>query len=218
MRRSLSTQLAGLLAGAMVLAGTLAASAAPLSPKEAKRQLFKGSKIAVELLDLSALSPTTRAQAEAVAKSLTDPKVAAQWQAMGFSIRYYGAMAVMADRALSDKSMAISNNLHSPEVAMNAALAACNALAAAQEGGQCVPVALILPKRYKARDLTLSQGASQAFRDGWERTDVPQYLAYSPSSASFVIARGAGADATALERCNAASEGANDCQIAIAGP
>ena len=206
--------LSALLAGVMVLGGMAAASGAPVTPKQAKKLLFKGSKLSVQILDLSALSPATRAQAEAVAKSLTDPNIAAQWQAMGFSIGYYGAMAVMPDRGLSDKSMAISNNLHSPEAAMNAALAACNAL----EGPECVPVALILPKRYKARDFTLSQAATKAFRDGWGRPDVAQYLAYSPSTGGFVIAKGPGADGAALASCNAASEGANDCEIAIAGP
>ncbi len=217
MRHSVSVIAAGItagLAGLLLVAGATAAAAEPLSPKQAKKQLFRGDRLRVELLDLSALSPTTRAQAEAIATSLTDPEIAAQWAAMGFSMGYYGAMAVKPDRPLSPTSMAISNNLHSPEAAEAAALAACNAL----PGGECAGVALILPKRYKARDFTLSQAATEAFRTGWGRPDAPQYLAYSPSTGAFVIARGAGADAAALASCNEQTGlgDSADCVIGIA--
>ncbi len=202
------------LAGGVILSGISAAIAAPITAKEAKRELFKGPKMSVQLLDMSAAEETTRAQAEAIAKSLISPKIAAQWASMGFSIGYYGAMAVMPDRPLSPKSMAISNNLHSPAAAQAAALAACNAM----DGPDCIAVALILPKRYKPRDLTLSQAATAAFRESWERSVVPQYLAYSTSTGAFVLAKGPGADSAALESCNnqAGISGSDDCQIGIA--
>ena len=208
MRRLIAVMLAGFL----VFGSTAAATAQPITPKQAKKLLFKGRKLNVQLLDLSGLEATTRAQAEAIATSLTNPKIAAQWAAMGFSINYYGAMAVKPDQPLSPKSMAISNNLHSPDAAMAAALAACNAL----PGPECAPVALILPKRYKARDFTLSQSATGAFRDNWGRPKEPQYLAFSLATGAYVIAKGAGADATALASCNAQAEGHDDCVIGIA--
>ena len=219
MRHSVSVIAAGItagLAGLLLVAGATAAAAEPLSPKQAKKQLFRGDRLRVELLDLSALSPTTRAQAEAIATSLTDPEIAAQWAAMGFSMGYYGAMAVKPDRPLSPESMAISNNLHSPEAAEAAAMQACNALG--EEEGECVPVALILPRRYKARDFTLSQAATEAFRSSWGRSDAPQYLAYSPSTWAFVIARGPGSDAAALASCNEQTGlgDSADCVIGIA--
>jgi len=208
MRRLISAMLAGVL----VFGSVAAATAQPITPQQAKRALFKGRKLNVQILDLSGLEATTRAQAEAIAKSLTNPKIAAQWAAMGFSIGYYGAMAVKPDRPLSDKSMSISNNLHSPDAAMAAAMSACNAL----PGPKCAPVALILPKRYKARDFTLSQSATGAFRDNWGRPKEPQFLAFSPATGAFVIAKGAGADAAALASCNEQAEGHDDCVIGIA--
>ncbi len=203
-----------LLAGVVFIGGISAAAAAPIPSKEAKRALFKGSRLTVQLLDMSALEAATRAQAEAVATSLNSPEIAAQWAAMGFAIGYYGAMAVMPDRPLSAQSMAISNNLHSPAAAQATALAACNAL----DGPDCVAVALILPKRYKARDFTLSQAATDAFRDNWGRPQGPQYLAYSPSTGAFVIAKGPGADEAALQSCNsqAGNGDSGDCVIGIA--
>ncbi len=221
MRHSASVIAAGItagLAGLLLVAGATAAAAGPLTPRQAKKQLFRGDKLRVELLDLSGLAPTTRAQAEAVATSLTDPEIAAQWAAMGFSMGYYGAMAVKPDRPLSPESMAISNNLHSPEAAEAAAMQACNALGEGEREGECVPVALILPRRYKARDFTLSQAATEAFRTGWGRPNAPQYLAYSPSTGAFVIARGAGADAKALASCNEQTGlgDGGDCVIGIA--
>ncbi len=203
-----------LLAGAVFFGSISAANAAPITAKEARRALFKGSRLTVELLDMSALEAATRAQAEAVATSLNSPEIAAQWAAMGFAMGYYGAMAVMPDRPLSPQSMAISNNLHSPAAARAAALAACNAL----EGPDCVAVALILPKRYRARDFTLSQAATEAFRDSWGRAEGPQYLAYSASTGAFVIAKGPGADQAALQSCNtqAGNGDSGDCLIGIA--
>ncbi len=198
---------------AALLAGSAAMAAAqPLEPKQAKRVLFKGDKYVIEQLEGVDVGPVTGVQVENFLNAMQNPKVARQMQAMGFTVGYYGAMAVQPGRPLSDKTMVLSNNLHSPEAASAAALRACNAL----EGPECVSVALILPRRYKPRELTLSHAATESFRDQWGRPKQPQYLAYSPSTPAFVIARGVGADAVAIEKCNQATEGANDCVIAIA--
>ncbi len=211
MRRRFSFLLAGL-----VLAGSGSIGAAePLSVKQAKKLLFKGAKFEVQMIKDAAVGAPTMAQVEVLAKALENPEVAQQWQAMGFSINYYGAIAVMPDRPISGHSMVFSDNLHSPEAAKATAIAACDAL----DGPKCVAVALILPSRYKPRDLTLSRNATDGFRDNWGKPDVPQYLAYSPTSGAWVVAKGEGADISAIERCNeqASQSGAEDCLIAIAG-
>ena len=211
MRRVFTALTVG-VAASFLLAGSLSAAGAPVSPRQAKKLLFKGDKIMVQLLDPAGLNTVTKVQVETVAKSLTSPAVAKQWEAMGFSILYYGAIAVMPDRPLSDKTMSISYNLHSPEAAAAAAVRACNAL----KGPDCVAAALILPKRYKPREFTLSQAATNGFRENWGRPKEPEFLAYSPSTPAFTIVKGAGGDTVALNKCNENSEGANDCVIGIA--
>lgn len=188
-----------------------AALAAPLTPKQAKKVLFKGAKISVQVFEDAPVEATTLAQVNAVAKAIRSPQVAAQFAAQG----YYGAIAVMPDRPISEKSMTISAGLHSPARAQQVAVDECNRL----DGPDCVAVALILPKRFKPQDLTLNQAASTQFRSTWTQGNGPKYLAYSPATNAWVIAGGTGADAVALERCNAkAAEvgGASDCVIAIA--
>ncbi len=221
MRRS-GTALAALLAGFLVtgpvtgLAG--AATAQPVAPKEARKLLFKGSKITVQLLEPEGVDAAIMEQVEKVADSLTDPKITELWKGMGFSLAYYGAIAIVPDRPVDpSKTMSISNSLHSPQAAANAAVRACRELS----GADCVAAALILPRRYKPRELTLSQAASDGFRENWGKPDVPQYLAYSQATGVWLIARGAGADQVALERCNEragedALVSAPDCLIAIA--
>ncbi len=210
MRKALTTFLAG-----MVIAGSVTtAMAAPITVKQAKKLLFKGSKFVVQYIEGAELDTFTRVQVESLVDALQDPKVARQWQGLGFSIDYYGAIAVIPDRPISDKTMGFSNNLHSPEAAQATAIAACNAL----PGPECVAVAVVLPKRYKPRDFSLSQAATNGFRDNWGNPRDPQYLAYSPSTGAWVIAKGAGADDVAVERCNeqASTAGSQDCLIGIA--
>ena len=206
--------LSALVAGVLVIGSVSVAMAVPVTPKQAKKLLFKGSKINVKMLDAGDIEPAIRAQVEVIGKSLADPKIAQQWESMGFTISYYGAIAVMPNRPVSAKTMAISNNLHSPDAAIAAAVKACSAM----DGPPCVAAALILPNRYKPRDFSLSQAATEGFRKNWGRPKVPQYLVYSVATGAWTLAKGPGADVTALERCNAkASEaGFNDCVVGIA--
>ncbi len=214
MRRLLSPILAGFLV--LGVAAQAQDVTLPLTPKQAKKLLFKGSKISVQVLSPEGVAPEIMAQVEAIADSLINPKIVETWEGMGFSLTYYGAIAIKPDRPVNPaNSMTMSNNLHSPQAAANAAVQACNAL----PGPDCVVAALITPKRFKPRDFTLSQAATEGFRENWGKPDAPQYLAYSPSTSTWLIAKGAGADAAALERCNenAVATGGNaDCLIAIA--
>ncbi len=212
MRRIFTTFLTGL-----IVAGSVSAAMAdPLSPRDAKRQLFKGSKFVVQLIEGAQVDIVTMVQVESLVGALQNPKTAAQWQSMGFSINYYGAIAVMPDRPIGPDTMGFSDNLHNPEAAAARAVDACNALSGPDN---CVAVALILPKRYKPREFSLSTAATEGFRGSWGNPRDPQYLAYSQATGAYVIAKGNGADVVALERCNeqsASADGPTDCQIGIA--
>jgi hypothetical protein len=203
----------GVIAGLLAFGLVSAAAGEPLTPRQAGKQLYKRAGFETELLDLSGLDPAMAAQIEMLVETLEDPQVAVQMQSYG----YYGAIAVVPDLPLAQDTMAISARLHSPAAALAGAVAGCNAMRPAS-AGECVAVALILPKRNKERTFTLSQEATQAFRDDWDEGDGPKYLAYSPATPSWVIAKGPGADAAAIERCNekAAALIAADCVIGIA--
>lgn len=204
----------GVMAGLVALGIASAATAEPLTPRQAGKQLYKRAGFEAELLDLSALDPAMADQVGKLVATLEDPQIAVQMASYG----YYGAIAVVPDRPLAQDTMAISARLHSPEAAVAGAVAGCNDLS--PDGATaCVAVALILPKRNKARDFTLSQEATQAFRDDWDEGEGPKYLAYSPATTAWVIVGGPGGDVVALERCNekAAAMGTPDCVIGIAG-
>lgn len=214
--RSMPRHLLTALTAGLVLASSISAGwADALTPREAKRALFKGPKFVVQLIEGAAVDAVTMVQVESLVAALQNPDVAAQWQSMGFSINYYGAIAVVPDRPISQDSMGFSDNLHSPAAAVATAIAACNAL----DGPDCVAVAQVLPKRYKPQDFSLSRAATDGFRDGWGNPRDPQFLAYSPTTGAWVIAKGDGASDAALERCNEQSGqagAATDCVIGIA--
>jgi len=201
------------LAGAMVLGAVTASVALPMDARAAKKQLFSGKRINIEQVEAPGLTPDTQMQVESLLGALTNPQIAASFKAYG----YYGAIAVVPDMGISEKTMSISAKLHNPEAAQAVALQACNDVRP-EESTACTIVALILPKKYKPREFSLSQEATDRFRKTWKKGDGPKYLAYSPGTHAWVIAKGAGADTVALERCNAqASEVAEpDCMIAIA--
>lgn len=202
------------VAGILALGLATTAVGEPLTPREAGRQLYKRAGFEAEILDLSALDPAMADEVGKLVATLADPQVAVQMASYG----YYGAIAVVPDRPLAKDTMAISARLHSPDAAVAGAVAGCNALRP-RDASECVAVALIVPKRNRARDFTLSQEATQAFRDDWVEGEGPKYLAYSPATPAWVIVGGAGGDAVALERCNekAAALAAPDCVIGIAG-
>jgi hypothetical protein len=105
-------------------------------------------------------------------------------------------------------------NHHGVAAADRAALAACNA-AQARGAAPCVIAARVLPRGYEPRALELSFGATSAFRDSYRRTRGEKAMAISPASGQFAIATGAGAAEAAVARCNALSQGAEDCMVAI---
>lgn len=183
----------------------------PVDGKTARKELFKTSAMIVKPVDAAGLSPALAAQAEKVVAGISSRANLKMLAASGFN--YYGAVAIPTGvDSLKPEHLTMTANLHSPQAAEEAALATCQ-----QAHETCAVVALMLPKGYKARPLSLSQAASAAFFSGWNKGQGPKFLAYSPSTDAWVIAKGQGADAVALERCNETG-GAGDCEIAVSDP
>ena len=130
-------------------------------------------------------------------------------------IFWYGAIAYSPSTGLTTEPGPVAAaNHHGVAAADRAALAACNA-AQARGAAPCVIGARVLPRGYEPRSLELSYGATAAFRDSYRRVRGEKAMAISPLSGQFAIATGAGAAAAAVAECNARSQGAGDCVVAI---
>lgn len=163
---------------------------------EARDMLFRQNGRSVEIAEVDFLGPAERRALEAY----------------GRDFAYYGAMAVSpGDRADSGSAVALAN-FHSPEAAASAALEGCEARR--KEGEPCIIVATINPRRFEARDLTLSVEATAALAGEYRRLEPPKAFAISPGSGAWAFARGDGA--RALDQCAARSDGAGDCRIVVA--
>ncbi len=195
----------------VVLAGL--AGAEPMDAKSAKKQLFSPKGLRLEAADVSDVAPDVMAQINAVVGDFAHAKKLKLLERSGYS--YYGALAVPTDRTLVPEDLSFVTKLHSRAAAGAAARAACQA---ATSSNACQVVAYLVPKSFQARDLTLSFEATDRFRKTWTKDAGPKYLAMSPASDAWVIAKGVGADVTALERCNARAvqNGPADCIIVIA--
>ena len=195
----------------MVIAGT--ALAEPMDAKAARKLLFSPKGMVMEPVAVDGLSAEAAASIDALVTQFSDRKRLKALEAAGYS--YYGALAVPTDRPLKMESLAFVAKLHSPEAARAAALKSC---ADTTGSRACAVVALMLPKSFKPRDLTLSQVATDRFRKTWKEGDGPKVLAVSAATDAWVIAKGAGSDQAALERCNAkaAEQARADCSIVIA--
>lgn len=199
---------AAVMAAAVFAAGT--ASAAPVDGKTAKGMLFKAKGLVFQAVTPQGLDATAEAQVAKLVKAYSARTTLMAFEASGYS--YYGAMAVPVGKALGPESLAVAAGLHNPAAAQQAALEACEA---AQQTG-CTLVGFLLPKGYKTRDLSLSGAATAGFGEAFTKGDGPRYLAYSPTSSAFSIVRGPGADIVALETCNSATNGREDCVIGVA--
>lgn len=197
----------------LVLGFTGASVAGPLSARDARKLLYRGDAYRAEMIAPAGLDPVTQIQVNAIFGAMSASKVASEIKGDG----YYGAVAVVPDEPLSQKTMAVSTKLHSPAAAQAAAINECNRLSPRGSTG-CVAVILILPKRYKNPSFTLSQAATDRFRGEWNGGQGPKYLAYSPSSQAWALVKGDGAADLAVSTCNdqAADFGVRDCVIAIA--
>jgi hypothetical protein len=128
---------------------------------------------------------------------------------------WYSSIAYSPTTGLtSEPGPVAAANHHGVAAADRAAIAACDA-AQARGAAPCVIAAQILPRGYEPRPLELSFGATSAFRDSYRRARGEKAMAISPVSGQFAIATGAGAAEAAVAQCNALSQGAGDCVVAI---
>jgi len=191
----------------------------PLDEKAARKMLFPANGFKVVYKEESGLTETQLGYFKLLVKgreSRNDFKKIAH---------YYGAIAISpsifegtpADLLRDPKKVPfrMETGLHSVEAAQTAVLSACNKLVNSGKK-PCVVAALIVPKRYKPVDLTLSVFATQAFKD-YRKAKGPKAFAISPRSKGFGISDGDSANAVALAECNATAKetGKADCEIVI---
>ncbi len=181
------------------------AAAEPLSGAEAQDLLFglRGQTVALA----AGLSETD----QAILRMVVDLSA----EQMRQPLYWYSAIAYSPSTGLTTEPGPVAAaNHHGVAAADRAALAACNA-AQAPGAAPCVIGARVLPRRYEPRALELSFGATSAFRDSYRRVRGEKAMAISPVSGQFAIATGAGAAEAAVAQCNALSQGADDCVVAI---
>ncbi len=190
---------------AVALMATGTAQAEPMTGDAAKKQLFSPSKMIMHIADLSQFGAGMKQAVNLTLDQMKAPSQMAKFLEAGYG--YYGAVAfpVSGDGQVPPTIIA---QLNTPDAAGAAAVAACQQA----NGGQCAVAALLLPRGYKARDLTLSQAATKRVVDGWDDGGMPKFLAYSPTTHAWGIAKGPTASArTAIESCKE-----SDCVVAIA--
>ncbi|MGH1369026.1 MAG: hypothetical protein ACRBCL_10455 [Maritimibacter sp.] len=194
-------------AACALLAGS--AFAAPVDGNSARKQLFRPNGMVVKPLKPQGLDKQSQAVADGMIQNMRSGSVMKQFEASGYG--YYGAVALPKSAPEGQANPTVVVQLHSPEAAQRAAITECQKT----NGGTCVPIALMLPKGYRARDLTLSQDATKRVVGTWKDGGAPKYLAYSPTTHGWGIAKGASATPqTAIDSCNQVAK-RSDCVVAI---
>lgn len=185
MRLSMVTLLAIGLAGA--------AMAEPIGGKAAKKALFAPIKAEVEILPAAGLPKDQAAILESV----------------GAAQLYYGAIAISPEKGLMFETTVAAANFHDVAAASVVALAGCNAAKPGKK--DCVVAALIRPKGWKDKGLSLSSDATAGFKADYQVSGSA--LAISAGSGAW----GIGADADgAIAACVTRNSLANDCAVVIA--
>ena len=168
--------------------------------KAAKKSLFslRGYQVQVSENLSDGDAATVKAIVSLMAQQLRQP------------VRYYAAIAWSPDDGLVHDSIQAAMNYHSVDAAGKAAVDACMPLRT-KGAATCQVAAVIVPKRYKERHLTLSLDATAAFDKKYRKTKSPKAFAISRSGGGW------GMDATeagAVSACEASS-GVNDCVVVI---
>ena len=184
-----------LLSASLVIAIASGASSDVLTGKAAKKALFSGADVAVQVMKQAFLVDN---QAEILGS------VAAQQP-------YYGAIAVSPDEGLMSEATIAAANYHSVEAASVAALAGCDAVRKGKK--PCVIVALVRPKGWEARVLQMSADATAAFRK--EYAGKGAALAVSAATGAWGMAKGENASEAAITACAAKMPDALDCSVII---
>ena len=172
------------------------ASADVLTGKAAKKALFSGDAIAVQVMKQSFLIDN---QAEILGS------VAVQQP-------YYGAIAVSPDEGLMSEATIAAANYHSVEAASVAALSGCDAVR--KGDAPCVIVASVRPKGWEARPIQMSADATAAFRKDYGGKGAA--LAVSASTGTWGMAKGDNAAAAAVAACAAKMTDIKDCSVIVA--
>ena len=184
-----------ILPAALLVALAQGSVAEVLTGKAAKRVLFSGDAVAVQVMKQAFLVDN---QAEILGS------VASQQP-------YYGAIAVSPKEGLMSEATIAAANYHSVEAASAAALAGCDA--ARKEDAPCVIVAFVRPKGWEARAIQMSFDATTAFRKDYGGKGAA--LAVSAASGSWGMAKGSNAGDAAIAACAAKLQGANDCTVIL---
>lgn len=204
MRKAMTALAAALVATG--LAGGGPAQADPMSSDDARAQLFSPRQMVLQPLDMGAFSKPVRRAAGTTLDQLRSRQQMAKFLEAGYG--YYGAVAFPVEGD-GQAPPTIVSQLNSPEAAREAAVQTCQA---STNGAACAVAALLLPQGYEARELTLSQAATVKVVENWDEGVLPKYLAFSPSTNAWGMAKGPGASARmAVESCKQA-----DCQVVVA--
>jgi len=181
------------------------AVAEPIDGKAARKMLFSPNGAEVTLRDESGLSETNRA----LLKSVLEAEAASKG--------YYGVAVISPDEDLlkSEATVALAN-YHSVEEAAEAALSICNEKRSGE--AECVVAAEIRPKKWEAREISLSREATEAFRSDYRKGQGPKALAISRATGQWAIFKGENAVFAAKIQCNekAGAQGKADCETVIA--
>lgn len=186
----------GLVLSAVFVMLASGASADVLTGKAAKKALFSGTAVAVQVMKQSFLVDN---QAEILGS------VAAQQP-------YYGAIAVSPQEGLMSEATVAAANYHSVDAASVAALAGCDAVRKGED--PCVIVALVRPKGWEVRPIQMSADATAAFRKDYGGKDAA--LAVSAATGTWGMAKGENAADAAIAACAAKMTNAIDCSVIIA--
>ena len=189
-------QLNLVLSAALVFCCAQAGNADVVTGKVAKKALFAGNAVAVQVMKQSFLVDN---QAEILGS------VAGQQP-------YYGAIAVSPKEGLMSEATVAAANYHSVEAASVAALAGCDAVR--KGDAPCVIVASIRPKGWEARSIQMSADATAAFRKDYGGKGAA--LAVSAATGTWGMAKGENAGEAAVAACAAKLVAANDCTVLIA--
>ena len=172
------------------------AGAEPVSNAEAKAQLFSLKGREVELIPRYWLTPDNAALVEQVAEQQL----------------YYAAIAASPDDGILNPATIAAANDHTMDVARAKALSACDAAKRGQAA--CEIVAMVRPRNFEPVELTLSHGATEAWRKSYRRVRGEKAFAISPTVGTFVVATGEGAASAALSACAEQAQ-TDDCLIVI---
>ena len=127
-------------------------------------------------------------------------------------VRYYGAIAWSPDDGLAHESVQAAMDYHSPEAAGAAARAACDKLRSGKAKTPCQVAASMVPKRYRARPLTLSLDATAGFDRQYLTMKGHKALAISPTTGAWGLGDN---DAAAVAACRRSESGGKDCAVVI---